>query len=251
MLRPRYAGRHRGTAPSRRHAPAGARVWALGLPAAAAGVLLVVGTGASVQPGTTSAAAEPAGATSATQDLTRAGVLGAIAAPPADDGPLQDRARARASRGQQLRTMRAERHRAERRDRRERARAHRWVRPTSGRVTSGFGERWGRLHAGLDIAVPAGTPLHAMSSGTVTTAGWEPGGGFVVAVRQWDGTVIEFLHLSRGTVSVGDHVRPGQLVGYSGSTGHSTGPHLHLEVHPHGGDPIDPAPWLAEHDVRC
>jgi murein DD-endopeptidase MepM/ murein hydrolase activator NlpD len=126
-----------------------------------------------------------------------------------------------------------------------------WVMPIHGAVfTSGFGWRWGRLHAGDDFATPVGTPLSSMSSGTVTFAGWESGYGNKIEIQYWDGTVSEYAHLSRVAVSVGDSVAPGTLVGYSGDTGHSTGPHLHLEIHPNGGAPIDPAPWLRAHGLQ-
>ena len=127
---------------------------------------------------------------------------------------------------------------------------HGWRLPITNPVkTSPFGYRWGRLHAGEDFAVSIGTPLAAMSTGTVVYAGPMSGYGNMVDVRYWDGTVSRYGHMSSVSVNVGEAVEPGQIVGRSGNTGHSTGPHLHLEIHPNGGQPIDPLPWLASHHV--
>ncbi len=131
------------------------------------------------------------------------------------------------------------------------AKLHRWILPISGHatVTSEYGWRWGKLHAGIDFGVPLGTPLHPMSQGEVIFAGWESGYGYKVEIRYWDGTVSWYGHMSQITSTVGQEVRPGDVVGYSGNTGHSTGPHLHLEIHPEGGDAVDPIPWLAVHGL--
>lgn len=128
--------------------------------------------------------------------------------------------------------------------------ARSWRLPITNPVkTSGFGYRWGRLHAGEDFAVSEGTPLASMSTGTVKFAGAMSGYGNMVEVRYWDGTVSRYGHMSRVSVNVGQAVAPGKIVGLSGNTGHSTGPHLHLEIHPHGGAAIDPLPWLAKRHV--
>jgi len=113
-------------------------------------------------------------------------------------------------------------------------------------VTSGFGYRWGRLHAGEDFAVSVGTPLMSMSTGTVTQAGPEGGYGTLVKIKYWDGTVSYFGHMSGVSVNAGEKVVPGQVVGKSGNTGNSTGPHLHLEIHPGGGEAVDPVAWMAK-----
>lgn len=89
-------------------------------------------------------------------------------------------------------------------------------------LTSGFGMRWGRLHAGEDFAVPVGTPIGALSSGTVNFAGNQGGYGNKVEIRYWDGTVSYFGHMSRIDVTTGQPVQGGQVVGGSGNTGHST-----------------------------
>lgn len=128
--------------------------------------------------------------------------------------------------------------------------AHSWRLPiTNPQVTSGYGYRWGRLHAGEDFAVDVGTPLAAMSSGRVVFAGQQSGFGNLVQIRYWDGTISYYGHMSRIQVNVGDAVEPGHIVGESGNTGHSTGPHLHLEIHPGGGAAIDPLPWLTAHKI--
>ncbi|WP_076261601.1 M23 family metallopeptidase [Intrasporangium flavum] len=131
------------------------------------------------------------------------------------------------------------------------ARAHRWVNPLSGyTLTSGFGWRWGKMHPAQDLAVATGTPVHALSSGTVVFSGWSTEGyGYMVKIRYWDGTVSWMAHNSRLVVSVGEEVEPGQLVSYSGSTGNSTGPHVHLEIHPDDGAAVSPRPWLADRGV--
>jgi murein DD-endopeptidase MepM/ murein hydrolase activator NlpD len=130
------------------------------------------------------------------------------------------------------------------------AKAHSWRLPVKNYVlTSGFGYRWGNLHAGEDFAVPTGTNLVAMSTGTVDFAGQESGYGNLVKICYWDGTISFFAHMSSISLSVGDRVGPGELVGLSGNTGDSTGPHLHLEIHPGGGAAVDPLPWLAAHNI--
>ncbi|MEP7370285.1 MAG: M23 family metallopeptidase [Dermatophilaceae bacterium] len=131
-------------------------------------------------------------------------------------------------------------------------RAHSWQLPiTSYALTSSFGFRWGRLHAGEDFASPVGTRLVSMSTGTVTFAGQESGYGNIVKIRYWDGTVTFYGHMSHLLVTQGEGVDPGEIVGASGNTGESTGPHLHLEIHPNGGAPVDPLPWLTEHRISA
>ncbi|QGN56554.1 M23 family metallopeptidase [Nostocoides sp. HKS02] len=118
-----------------------------------------------------------------------------------------------------------------------------WVLPIKGATfTSGFGWRWGRMHEGNDFATPVGTPIAAMSTGTVISTGWENGYGNKVSIQYWDGTVSVYAHMSEIDTTVGAKVAPGKIVGLSGNTGHLTGPHLHLEIHPYGGAAINPAP---------
>jgi len=133
----------------------------------------------------------------------------------------------------------------------ERRARQKWVQPIAGAsFTSGYGWRWGRMHNGNDFATPVGTPLVAMSSGRVISAGYEGGYGLKLEIEYWDGTVSWYAHMNSMDVSVGDVVAPGEVVGSSGNTGHSTGPHLHLEIHPQGGGAIDPAPWLHERGLQ-
>jgi murein DD-endopeptidase MepM/ murein hydrolase activator NlpD len=131
------------------------------------------------------------------------------------------------------------------------AKAHRWVSPVAGyTLTSGFGFRWGKMHPAQDLACPVGSPVHSLSSGTVIFAGWSTEGyGNFVKIRYWDGTVSWMAHNSRLLVSVGETVTPGQVIAYSGSTGNSTGPHVHLEIHPDDGAAVPPMVWLAKHGV--
>ncbi|MGI8491301.1 MAG: M23 family metallopeptidase [Acidimicrobiales bacterium] len=126
------------------------------------------------------------------------------------------------------------------------ATAHAWVPPISGAyaLTSGFGMRWGSLHPGQDFAIPVGTPVKALSTGTVVFAGWEGGYGNKLEIRYWDGTVSWYAHNSKLLVAKGENVSPGETVSMSGNTGHSTGAHLHVEIHPDDGSPVPPLPWL-------
>jgi len=87
-------------------------------------------------------------------------------------------------------------------------------------------------------------------AGVVIQADYEGAYGRQVKVRHADGTVTSYSHMSEFDVSVGDHVAAGDKVGAIGVTGNTTGPHLHFEVLPGGGDPIDPEPWLREHGVN-
>ncbi len=126
-----------------------------------------------------------------------------------------------------------------------------WLLPIKGATfTSGFGWRWGRMHEGNDFATPVGTRIGSMSTGTVIFAGVEGGYGNKVEIEYWDGTVSVYGHMSQIDAVVGQELAPGDLVGLSGNTGHSTGPHLHLEIHPDGGAAIDPAPWLHNHGLQ-
>ena len=103
--------------------------------------------------------------------------------------------------------------------------------------------RWGRLHAGLDTAAPTGTPIYACWGGRVAVAGWQGGYGNAVVIDHGGGQATLYAHQSVIAVSVGQAVNAGQLIGYVGSTGNSTGPHLHFEVRVNG-TPVDPAPYF-------
>jgi murein DD-endopeptidase MepM/ murein hydrolase activator NlpD len=117
--------------------------------------------------------------------------------------------------------------------------------PTKGVLTSGFGWRWGRMHKGIDIAGPVGTPIVAAASGVVTYAGWNSGGyGYLVEIQHPDGSMTLYGHNNRILVQVGQQVAQGQQVSEMGSTGYSTGPHLHFEVHPSGKGAVNPIAFL-------
>lgn len=121
--------------------------------------------------------------------------------------------------------------------------------PISGRVSSGFGYRvhpiFGtrRLHRGIDVGASSGTPIAAAKGGTVILAGWNGGYGNCVVISHGDGITSLYAHQSSLAVSVGDTVSRGDIVGYVGSTGQSTGPHLHFEIRV-SGTAVDPAPYL-------
>lgn len=106
--------------------------------------------------------------------------------------------------------------------------------PTSGRVTSEYGYRWGRLHAGIDIAAPTGTPIRAAKAGEVIYSGVMNGYGNVVVIAHGGGFSTLYAHQSRIAASDGQQVAQGQLIGYVGNTGRSTGPHLHFETRVNG-----------------
>ena len=115
--------------------------------------------------------------------------------------------------------------------------------PVHGVLTSGFGWRWGRMHEGIDLAVPMGTPVVAAATGTVIVAGWLGGYGNLVVVDHGNGVATAYGHNTSVTVGAGQSVAQGQLIAYSGNTGHSTGPHVHFEVRINGS-PVDPLGYL-------
>jgi len=115
--------------------------------------------------------------------------------------------------------------------------------PANGPVSSPFGMRWGRLHAGIDIPLPNGTPLRAADGGRVAIAGWVGGYGNYTCIQHGGALSTCYGHQSSIGVSVGQSVGQGQVIGASGNTGNSTGPHLHFEVRV-GGSPVDPLGYL-------
>ena len=118
--------------------------------------------------------------------------------------------------------------------------------PAHGVVTSPFGLRWNGsdFHPGIDIANDAGTPILAAADGVVTTAGWNDGGyGNMVDIDHGNGIMTRYGHAMQVVVTPGQYVRRGQVIAYMGSTGFSTGPHVHYEVRI-GGEPVNPASYL-------
>ena len=115
--------------------------------------------------------------------------------------------------------------------------------PINGTFTSPFGYRWGRLHAGIDLAAPEGTPIRAADSGRVIIAGWTGGYGNYTCISHSSSLSTCYGHQSRYATSVGANVSKGQVIGYVGNTGHSFGAHLHFEVRVNG-NPVDPMGYL-------
>ncbi|GGM52994.1 M23 family metallopeptidase [Dactylosporangium sucinum] len=144
-----------------------------------------------------------------------------------------------------------------------------WVNPVKASVGSSFGPRGGRLHAGVDLITARRTVIRAASAGTVIKAVCDgatarargcdvdgspstPGCGWFVDLQHADGVITRYCHMiQRPLVSAGDHVAAGQQLGLVGSSGHSSGPHLHFEVHLHGDrsskGAINPVPWMKNH----
>jgi murein DD-endopeptidase MepM/ murein hydrolase activator NlpD len=129
-----------------------------------------------------------------------------------------------------------------------------WVLPTAGyTLTATFGESsglWSTSHTGLDFAAPAGTRVVAVSGGTITSTAYDGAYGNRTILTLTDGTEIWYCHQTSFVAKEGQTVAPGELIGYVGSTGNSTGPHLHLEVRPGGRNPTDPYAALAAHGLR-
>jgi peptidoglycan DL-endopeptidase CwlO len=115
--------------------------------------------------------------------------------------------------------------------------------PASGSVSSGFGMRWGRLHAGIDIPLGMGTGIRAADGGSVSIAGVMGGYGNYICIQHAGALSTCYAHLSSIGVSVGQSVSQGQVIGASGNTGNSTGPHLHFETRVNGS-PVDPLGYL-------
>lgn len=117
--------------------------------------------------------------------------------------------------------------------------------PSKGTLTSGYGWRWGRMHRGIDIAAPTGTPIVAAAPGVVTFANWNSGGyGNLVEIKHPNGSLTVYAHNSQILVREGQKVAQGELIAKMGSTGRSTGPHLHFEIHPTGNGAVNPMALL-------
>lgn len=109
--------------------------------------------------------------------------------------------------------------------------------------TSAFGPRWGTNHNGVDLAVPEGTQVYAASDGTIVQSGWNGGYGISICIEHKDGSMTRYGHLSSNDVCVGDVVSQGDVIGLSGNTGNSTGPHVHFEIIV-DGIPVDPMQYF-------
>ncbi|AWB83655.1 M23 family metallopeptidase [Corynebacterium liangguodongii] len=123
------------------------------------------------------------------------------------------------------------------------------VTPAAGRISSGFGQRWGRMHQGIDIANDAGTPIYAVMDGTVTAAGPAQGFGNWVVIKHDGGEESVYGHMRQFDVAVGQRVSAGERIASIGSEGRSTGPHLHFEIKPDGTTQVDPQAWLREQGI--
>ena len=120
-----------------------------------------------------------------------------------------------------------------------------YIWPAKGTFTSGYGWRWGRPHRGIDIAAPIGTPIMAAAAGEVISAGWNSGGfGNLVKVKHPNGSVTLYAHNNRILVRRGQKVEQGQQIAQMGSTGYSTGSHLHFEIRLNGKAPVNPMAYL-------
>lgn len=138
----------------------------------------------------------------------------------------------------------------------ERKRLNAFVSPVSGSyVSTGYqagGAVWSSgSHTGIDFHAATGTPVHAVGAGTVVEAGWGGAYGNNVVIKMKDGSYTQYGHLSSLNVSVGETVAPGRQIGLAGSTGNTTGPHLHFEARSGAeyGSDIDPVAYLRSHGV--
>ena len=117
--------------------------------------------------------------------------------------------------------------------------------PARGTLTSGYGWRWGRMHRGIDIAAPTGTPIVAAAPGIVTYADWNSGGyGNLVEIQHPNGSLTIYAHNSKILVRKGQTVSQGELIAKMGSTGRSSGPHLHFEIRTKANGAVNPMAYL-------
>ena len=120
-------------------------------------------------------------------------------------------------------------------------------------LTARFGQYglWSSYHTGLDFNGNTGDQIHSIANGVVISASYDGSYGNKTVVRLEDGTELWYCHQTSFLVSVGDTVRAGEVIGTVGSTGHVTGSHLHVEVRPGGGDPVDPYTAMQQHGLCC
>jgi murein DD-endopeptidase MepM/ murein hydrolase activator NlpD len=122
----------------------------------------------------------------------------------------------------------------------------RFIMPSAGRLTSSYGMRWGKLHAGIDVAAPIGTPVLAVQKGIVIAAGMNAVGhgyGNGIDIRHADGSISRYAHAEKILVRVGQPVTQGETIMLMGCSGHCTGPHVHFEIRV-ADKPVDPRPYL-------
>jgi murein DD-endopeptidase MepM/ murein hydrolase activator NlpD len=127
-----------------------------------------------------------------------------------------------------------------------------WVVPVNGyRLTAGFGDYglWSHSHTGQDFAAPYGTPVHAVGDGKIIFASYDGAYGNKIVIQHPDGTVTWYAHMSEFIKTSGP-VKAGEVIGRIGTTGNTTGPHLHLEVRPGNAGPVPPLTWLRQHGVK-
>ncbi len=124
-----------------------------------------------------------------------------------------------------------------------------YIWPTKGVFTSGFGWRWGRMHQGIDIANKVGTPVFAAKDGIVTYAGWRGAYGYLVEIAHGGGSTTRYAHNNQILVRSGQFIPQGATISKMGSTGRSTGPHLHFEIRKKGGLAMNPVTLLPSNKV--
>lgn len=125
-----------------------------------------------------------------------------------------------------------------------------FVKPTNGVFTSGFGGRWGATHYGIDLANKIGTPIYAVTDGTIISSGPASGFGLWVRILHPGGWISVYGHINRSLVRIGQKVTAGQQIAEMGNRGQSTGPHLHFEIWNPSGTKLNPLPWLAQRGIR-
>jgi murein DD-endopeptidase MepM/ murein hydrolase activator NlpD len=201
-------------------------------------------------------ASSQSGATTATETLSRR--RGAVVSRDSRRDALADKADAklvdRAEAQAEQRNAALEQFAAAAEKQARKIKLDQWVLPLEGyRLSAHFGASsylWSTVHTGLDMSAPSGTPIMSVANGVVTETGYDGSYGNKTVVTLEDGTEIWYCHQTSFEVSPGDTVRGGDVIGSVGSTGNSTGPHLHIEVRPGGGDPVDPYSAFIEHGLQ-
>jgi murein DD-endopeptidase MepM/ murein hydrolase activator NlpD len=210
---------------------------------AAVGAAAVTGVG---MPGDSSAQADTANGTAPTTQLDRQ-----LAGVGADADDFADRASRTQERIDLKERQAAAKKAAEEAAARKEALRPKFFLPVKHHGLSAYygqsGVNWMSVHTGIDFPVMVGTPVMAVTDGTVRTQ-WNSSYGNMAIVTAPDGTETWYCHLSSTKIRSGK-VKAGTVIAYSGNTGNTTGPHLHLEVRPNGGAPVDPLAWLLKHGL--